>query len=36
MVDLKHFAEVVGRATVGRLDKEQNKATVRSIRNKMR
>jgi hypothetical protein len=36
MVDLKHFAEAVGRATVGKLDKEQNKATVRSIRNKMR
>jgi hypothetical protein len=36
MVDLKHFAGAVGRVTVRRLDKEQNKLTVRTIRNKMR
>jgi hypothetical protein len=36
MVDLKHFAEAVGRAIIGGLDKEQNKPTVRTIRNKMR
>jgi len=36
MFDLKHFTEAVGRATVGRLDKERNKPTVKIIRNEMR
>jgi len=35
MVDLKHFTEAVGRTTIERLDKERNKSTVRTIRNKM-
>ena len=30
MFDLKHFTEAVGRATVGRLDKERNKPTVKT------
>ncbi|KAK5202619.1 hypothetical protein LTR96_011223 [Exophiala xenobiotica] len=39
---MKHFAEVVGRATPGRLDKEETldknkkRATVKTIRNKIR
>ena len=39
---MKHFAEVVGRATPGRLDKEmtldknKKRATVKTIRNKIR
>ena len=36
MVDMKHFAEAVGRSTVGKIDKENRKATVKSIRVKMR
>jgi hypothetical protein len=36
MEDMKHFAEAVGRSTPGRLDKETKRATVKSIRNKIR
>ena len=36
MEDMKHFAEAVGHSTPGRLDKEKKKATIRSIRNKIR
>jgi len=36
MEDMKHFAEAVGRSTPGRLDKVMNRATVKTIRNKIR
>ena len=36
MKDMKHIAEAVGRSTPGRLDKEKGKATVKTVRNKMR
>ncbi|MCJ1232319.1 hypothetical protein MMC14_000269 [Varicellaria rhodocarpa] len=36
MEDIKHFAEAVGRSTPFRLDKEMKKATVKTVRNKMR
>lgn len=36
MEDMKHITEAVGRSTPGRLDKELNRATVKTVRNKMR
>jgi hypothetical protein len=36
METMKHFAEAVGRSTPGRLDKKTKRATVKSIRNKIR
>jgi hypothetical protein len=36
MEDMKHFAEAVGRSTPGRLDKATKRATVKSVRNKIR
>lgn len=32
---MKHFAELVGRSTVGRLD-EEGRATIKTVRNKVR
>jgi hypothetical protein len=36
MKDMKHFAEAVGRSTRDRLDKATKRATVNSVRNKIR
>jgi len=36
MEDMKHFAEAAGRSTPGRLDKVSKRATVKSVRNKIR
>ncbi len=36
MEDRKHFAEAVGRPTPGRLDKVKKRASIKSIRNKVR
>jgi len=36
MEDMKHITEAVGRATPYRLDKELKRATVKTVRNKMR
>jgi hypothetical protein len=36
MEDMKHLAEAVGRSTPGRLDKTTNRATAKSVRNKIR
>jgi hypothetical protein len=36
MKDMKHITEAVARSTPGRLDKETGRATVRTVRNKMR
>jgi hypothetical protein len=36
MEDMKHFAEAVGRSTLGRLDKATERVTVKSVRNKIR
>jgi hypothetical protein len=36
MEDMKHITEAVGRSTPGRLDKATGRATVRTVRNKMR
>ncbi|KAG9245438.1 hypothetical protein BJ878DRAFT_541278 [Calycina marina] len=36
MEDMKHITEAVGRSTPGRLDKELKRATVKTVRNKMR
>jgi hypothetical protein len=36
MKHMKHFAEAVGRLTPGRLDKKAGRATVKSVRNKIR
>jgi len=36
MKHMKHFAEAVGRLTPGRLDKKTGRATVKSVRNKVR
>jgi hypothetical protein len=36
MENMKHFAEAVGRSTPGRLDKGTKRATVKSIRVKIR
>jgi nuclear transport factor 2 (NTF2) superfamily protein len=36
MEDIKHFAEAIGRLTPGRLDEVTKRATVKSIRNKIR
>jgi hypothetical protein len=36
MEDMKHITEAVGRSTPGRLDKETGRATVKTVRNKMR
>ena len=36
MEDMKHITEAVARSTPGRLDKELKRATVKTVRNKMR
>jgi hypothetical protein len=36
MEDMKHITEAVARLTPGRLDKETGRATIKTVRNKMR
>jgi hypothetical protein len=36
MKDMKHFVEAVGRSTPGKLDKATKRATIKSVRVKIR